>query len=363
MNLYFYTTLLAGVIGLTLGVLLAGLKIRSVEGLQSYNRARWCLAGAIGVFGVMNLIEASLDGSTGEGSGDMAGVLAIVIGSLLAMLITMTVLSFIRPQFVHRKQILLQLAAIVPPCILLVVMRLYAPEPLFRVFYGVMLAAYLLLMFLYTRLFVRSYRAFKAQMLAFYEQEDLVGQLHWINWTFWLALAVGIAALLYLVDSPVAGAVLNVIFTVCFVLIHIFFVNYRPYAQLVARAVKEEPAKTEPEDASPADDDSALRAAVDAWIEKKGYLDNTKSVEDIARDMGVFYPALKAYIQRTGGEDFRSWRTRLRIREAERILAEHPEIPVSHVASMAGFNDRSYFYRTFQKVTGRSVQTYRDTLG
>ena len=246
MGIYFYTTLLAGVIGLTLAVLLAGLQISAKKGLQKYSRARLCLVGAFGVFGMMNLMEASLDGTTGEGTGDFAGVLAIVIGSLLAMLFTMTVLAFIRPEIVNRKQILAQLAVIVPPCVLLIILRLYASEPVFKVFFWFMLAAYLLLMALYTRLFVKSYRTFKSRMLAFYEEEDLVGQLQWINWTFWLGLAVGIAALLFLVDSPVTGSFLNVVFSVCFLLMYVFFVNYRPYAVMVDCAVKDKSMETAP---------------------------------------------------------------------------------------------------------------------
>ena len=49
-NLYYYTTLLSGVISLTLVALLSGLRIRMTEGLQKYNRARWCLVGAFTVF-------------------------------------------------------------------------------------------------------------------------------------------------------------------------------------------------------------------------------------------------------------------------------------------------------------------------
>ena len=367
--LYFYTTLLAGIIGLVLAVLLAGLQIRPEEGLQKYNRARWCLLGAFGFFGIMNLMEASLDASAGADSGGYAGCIAIVIGSLLAMLFTMTVLSFIRPQAVHKKKILLQLAAILPPCTLLILLKIYADGPAFKVFFGVMLIAYLLLLFLYTRLFVTSYRTFKTRMLAYYEEEDLVGQMHWINRTFWLALGVGIAALLYLADSPVASGILNVIFIVSFLFIYSFFVNYRPYAQLVDRAVTEDD-RTEAPAGQPSEngadpgsaDDEALRGTIEEWIGKKEYLDNTKSVDDIAGDLHVYYPALKEYIQRTTGSDFRTWRARLRVEEAERLLAERPDLPISRIATLAGFNDRAYFYRTFQKVTGRSVREYQEEL-
>ena len=362
-SLYFFSTFFAGVIGIVLAALLAGLQIRKSEGLQKYNRARWCLVGAFSVFGIMNLVEVSLNGASEDDGGNLTACLAIVIGSLMAMFFTMTVLSFIRPQIVHRKQILAQLAAIVPPCILLILTMIYAPEPVFKVVFRVILAAYLLLMVLYTRLFVRCYRGFKEQMMAFYEEEDLVDQLHWTNWTFWLALATGIASLLYLADSPQMGTLLNVIFSVCFALIHIFFVNYRPYAQLVDRAVKEKPeTPAAPVEEVPVEDDEMLRTAVEAWVAQKGYLDNTKSVDDIAADMNVYYPSLKEYIHRTTGEGFRSWRIRLRVEEAKRILAGAPDCPVSQVATMAGFNDRAYFYRSFQKIIGRSVREYLDAL-
>ena len=363
MDLYFFTTLLSGIIGLTLAVLLSGLQIRSGEGLQKYNRARWCLVGAFSVFGLLNLAEASLDGTGGGDTGAYAGCLAIVIGSLLSMLFTMTVLSFVRPKLVSRRQILVQLAVILPPCLLLILLRIFAPEPVYNACFGVMLAAYLLLMVLYTRLFVKSYRAFKAQMLAFYEEEDLVGQLQWINWTFWLALGIGIAALLFLADSPVAGSILNVVFTAGFLFICIFFVNYRPYAVLVNRAVEEHPKeKGTGGNTGPSLDTSEIQGHIDQWIRQKGYLDNTRSVEETAYAMGLYYPALKEYIQSTQGEDFRSWRIRLRIQEAERILAGQPDLPVSQVATKAGFNDRAFFYRSFQKVTGRSVREYLDAL-
>jgi len=245
-NLYFYTTLLSGVIALTLAALLCGLRIRVTDGLQKYNRARWCLVGAFAVFGGLSLVEISLGETTGEEAGSLTGCLVIVIGSLMAMFFTMTVLSFIRPQFVHRKQILIQLAAILPPGLLLIVLRLHASEALFNVCFVVMLVAYLLLMAFYTRLFVKSYRAFKTQMLAFYEEEDLVGQIQWINWTFWLALSIGVLALLLLAGNSVVSSALTIVFTVCFLVNGIFFLNYRPYAVLVDRAVKDKSMETAP---------------------------------------------------------------------------------------------------------------------
>lgn len=361
-NLYYYTTLLSGVISLTLAALLSGLRIRVTEGLQKYNRARWCLVGAFAVFGLLNLIEISLGGTTGEDAGNLTGSLVIFIGSLMAMFFTMTVLSFIRPQFVHRKQVLIQLSAIIPLGILLIILRLHASRTIFNCCFAVMLVAYLLLMAFYARLFVKSYRAFKTQMLAFYEEEDMVGQLHWINWTFWLALSVGIMALFLLAGNKVVSSVLTIVFTFCFLVNGISFINFMPFAPLVDRAVA---GKTGKKPLGGGDNPliiNGLKDRIDAWVDNKGYLDNTKSVEDIAAEIGWHYHGLKQYIKQTTGEDFRTWRIRLRVEEAIRIMTADPDVPVSHVATMAGFNDRSYFYRTFQKVTGKSVKAFQDSL-
>ena len=361
-NLYYYTTLLSGVISLTLAALLSGLRIRMTEGLQKYNRARWCLVGAFTVFGILSLAEITLGGTTGEEAGNLTGCLVIFIGSLMAMFFTMTVLSFIHPQFVHRKQVFLQLAVIVPCGLLLITLRLQAFRALFNICFAVMLVAYLLLMAFYTRLFVKSYREFKTQMLSFYEEEDLVGQLHWINWTFWLALSVGIMALFLLAGNRVVSSALTIVFTFCFLVNAISFVNFKSFAPLVDRAVT---GKTGKKTLGRGDNPliiNGLNDRIDAWVDNKGYLDNTKSVEDIAAEIGWHYHGLKQYIKQTTGEDFRTWRIRLRVEEAIHIMTANPDIPVSHVATMAGFNDRSYFYRTFQKVTGKSVKAFQDSL-
>ena len=361
-NLYYYTTLRSGVISLTLAALLSGLRIRMTEGLQKYNRARWCLVGAFTVFGILSLAEITLGGTTGEEAGNLTGCLVIFIGSLMAMFFTMTVLSFIHPQFVHRKQVFLQLAVIVPCGLLLIILRLHAFRALFNICFAVMLVAYLLLMAFYTRLFVKSYREFKTQMLSFYEEEDLVGQLHWINWTFWLALSVGIMALFLLAGNRVVSSALTIVFTFCFLVNAISFVNFKSFAPLVDRAVT---GKTGKKTLGRGDNPliiNGLNDRIDAWVDNKGYLDNTKSVEDIAAEIGWHYHGLKQYIKQTTGEDFRTWRIRLRVEEAIHIMTANPDIPVSHVATMAGFNDRSYFYRTFQKVTGKSVKAFQDSL-
>ena len=102
-SFYWATSQIACVTALVLGFLLAGLQIRAQEGMRPYGRARWCLAGAYAAYGSLSLVEILLNDPSGLEAGGFAGCLVIVIGSLMAMFVTMTVLSFIRPEVITRK--------------------------------------------------------------------------------------------------------------------------------------------------------------------------------------------------------------------------------------------------------------------
>ena len=361
-SLYSLTSITSAVVALVLAVVLAGLKVRRSEELLKYGKARWCLVGAFAAYGLFSLLEIVLNQSPTVQAGSLAGSLFIVIGSFMALFVTMMALAFIRPELANRKNIFIQLAVIVPLGALLIVLNVTAPQHAFRICFDVALVAYLLQLFFYTRLFVKSYRLFNERMLAFYEEEDLVDQLHWINWSFYLALVVGILALLMMIGNLALSSILTIVFAVCFLIIGISFINFSRFAPMVDRAVSAKEAAPEAAAASDVSIDKDLQARLEQWIQQKGYLDNTKSVDDISHELGFWYPTLQDYIHQTTGEDFRTWRVRLRIQEAERIISSDPDISISQVVAMAGFNDRAFFYRSFQKTTGRSVKEFRTSL-
>lgn len=360
-TIYFYISLISAVVAATMAVLLAGMRIRDKEGTRKYNRARWFLSGAFAAYALLSLAELLFSDTAGLKAGGFSGCLVILVGSLMATLVTMTALSFIRPEIVNRKRIIVQLAAILVAGAWLIAVRLQASQTVFKVSFSVMLAAYLLLLLASTRLFVQSYRQFKERMLTFYEESDLVGQLHWINGTFYLALGIGLAALFLLAGNLLLDSILTLLFTVSFLFIYCFFINYWPYAAMVERATGGGKPTHKQLDTNNLDT-AELQNKIALWIQQKQFLDNSRSVEDIARQMDWDHALLKKYIQETTGEDFRSWRIRLRIQEAERIMTAQPDLPVSRIATMAGFNDRSYFYRSFQRITGRSVKEYLQSI-
>ena len=68
--------------------------------------------------------------------------------------------------------------------------------------------------------------------------------------------------------------------------------------------------------------------------------------------------ACHPYFRTEIGEDFRTWRLRLRIEEACRIMESDPDLSYEIVAEMSGINDRSNFKKTFTKIKGISPKEW-----
>jgi YesN/AraC family two-component response regulator len=218
----------------------------------------------------------------------------------------------------------------------------------------------------YTWLFVRSYKVFPKQMMDFYEEEELLYRMRWIKWIFWSALAVGILALLLIIDNHMVNVLLTLLFTAYFLFVTVSFINYQQYAQLIVRAYESEPhvsqQSVEKEKMSQAEVEK-IRAGISEWVREKKYVESDHSVEEIARQLGTNSTTLRKYFHNYVGEDFRTWRIGMRIEEAKRLIDENPSIKINDVVNLTGFNDRPYFYRIFTKMTGMSVTEYRNGEG
>ncbi|MBP3202250.1 MAG: AraC family transcriptional regulator [Bacteroidales bacterium] len=95
------------------------------------------------------------------------------------------------------------------------------------------------------------------------------------------------------------------------------------------------------------------------WVREKSYRLPDPTVELVARRMGVESAQLYRYSQLRFGEDFRSWRTRLRIQDAQEQLLAEPGTSASTIGRRVGFNDRSNFNRHFREITGYSPAQWR----
>lgn len=108
---------------------------------------------------------------------------------------------------------------------------------------------------------------------------------------------------------------------------------------------------------------AAIEKALRKWVADKRYREYDKSREEVAHELGTTREMLQLYFTDKVGEDFRSWRTELRINDAKKMLLEKKDTSINLIGEMAGFSDRSNFHRQFTRIVGCTPKKWRDTSG
>jgi AraC-like DNA-binding protein len=106
-----------------------------------------------------------------------------------------------------------------------------------------------------------------------------------------------------------------------------------------------------------------LEQELKKWVEQKKFSEYDKSRDDVAKELNTSRELLHMYFTTVKGIDFKTWRTELRIEEAKRLLLENKELSANVIGEIAGFSDRSNFYRQFVKLVGCSPKQWRESQG
>ena len=99
------------------------------------------------------------------------------------------------------------------------------------------------------------------------------------------------------------------------------------------------------------------------WVSGKKYRAYDKSRDEIAEEIGTTRELLLLYFSKVLKQDFRYWRTELRINDAKKMLLEDRQASVYIIGELCGFSDRSNFHTQFVKMVGCSPKKWRDTNG
>lgn len=102
-----------------------------------------------------------------------------------------------------------------------------------------------------------------------------------------------------------------------------------------------------------------LEAALERWVAEKGYRKPHRTVNETAGELGTDGVRLHHYFNERMHVDFRTWRTRLRLEDAKRLLVEEPGTTAAEIARRVGFSNRSNFSRQFLASTGLTPAQWR----
>lgn len=232
---YFYVILTSAISMIISAFILMAVKIPQGEEKDKLRAAKRSLAIACLVMGVVNLFQISADPQ--GGSDEVVRVSTLVIGSAQAMLFTMRAMVFIRPSVVTAKLVWTHTLTIVVADSILFLSLLLLPAHVFFYVFLVGIACYVVQMALYTRWYVISYRQFRKQIESFYEEEQIDRRLRWIQFVFWSALCIGIAAILLFIGEPMIDMCLTPCMAAIYICYVFWFINYMLEAHVILPAL------------------------------------------------------------------------------------------------------------------------------
>lgn len=93
--------------------------------------------------------------------------------------------------------------------------------------------------------------------------------------------------------------------------------------------------------------------------EKELYRRKDLRITDLATELATNKTYVSLLLNNMSGESFTSMITRYRVRYAQRLMKEHPDMLLEDVASESGFSSYITFYRNFKTVTGKTPQEWK----
>lgn len=289
----------------------------------------------------------------------------LISGSLQALLLCCTGVTFVAPQVINRKFVATILLVIVANAWQMILsLVLWREYYVYSLVFSLLI--YLSLLVFYQFKFYYNYRKL-IEVTDDVTDEYSRYSYQWIKHFYVLVSMLGLSVCV-VIFMPVAiydlwmlcSAIVYVYVTLC-------FVNYYYRTSMVVTKVYNKvdekvihtPVSSIETNILAADDEFALlEKNLAAWVERKGFVKNELVSEELANQLGVSLAVFRAYFKDRLHTDFRQWRMKQRIEYACEIIKQNPDYPYGVVAEMVGIGDRSNFNKAFMKIKGMSARDY-----
>ncbi len=106
-----------------------------------------------------------------------------------------------------------------------------------------------------------------------------------------------------------------------------------------------------------------IQSRLKKWTCIEDNIRNDFSIEYLAEQLGISRRSLERFVHPSTNQDFRFWKTSVRIERAKTLLLEREESPVIDIAMAVGFNDKSNFHKKFKEITGCTPSQWRECGG
>ena len=339
-----------------MAVCLFFLSIPSKSALRGYRTARYVMGAAYLFYAICVCVEYHVIGVAGD---SLSRPIIMTIATVQALLFTYTLITLISLNFVTFRRMLFELLPIVVMSIALFSACLFFSEDVALWMFGLFGLFYASLLVRYVFLFRREYHRYELQMDKFFSDDDS-RRLLWVKRSFYVALAIGVLALIYaLLPVATVAAVFMTIVIVFYTVFGVRFINYALQFQTIEVAITNSSMVTEDEENKV---DEGLMQRIDSLMEQdKLFCKSDLSVLDVAERLGERPRTVSAVISAFRQINFKTYINEFRVQEAKRLLDEDRRNvrTIDAIASEAGFANRSTFYRVFKQSQGISPTAYR----
>ena len=112
----------------------------------------------------------------------------------------------------------------------------------------------------------------------------------------------------------------------------------------------------------PAEMAEKVGMALDKWVKEGGYRDSSTNISKVSREVFLSRRELSEYFDLHLHSTFRIWLSDIRLVEAQKMIAAHPEYSNDTISSSCGFSSRSQLYKIFSDKLGMSPKQWREKL-
>ena len=345
------------------------LEINQTKGNAVFNRARWLMAGGIGLLAIHFLLQFTL---RFRESGTTQGVLVnLLFFPLACYLINIAILYLQRQGAIRRHEWWMGLGAYAVIILLLVVPAIIKGVSLLTetnaLIWGerISVLIFISMLIYYYILQYKDYIRMKRMLDNFYDY-DKAQLVRWLSiYSLGMMLLIALVLPVVIFSSPVVYGIYGiVIFT--FVFFNVFnFICFGVSADAQQVQLAEQNANESKTDSGSSSvvlsdtDYQQVVKAVEEWIAKGGHLHCGITMQTAANEMRKPRYQLSAWLKTTPYELFNPWLTHLRIEEAKKLLKAHPDWSNDIIAENCGFTTRNYFQTVFKKSTGMTPAEYQ----
>ena len=314
-------------------------------------------------------------------------VMMFVITGVSTVVLSYALMNVLEEGFINLDKFILNILAVGVASAILVKAHQWE-NPKFRVTMMIICTVLFLIQFiLHVLLFIKLYRKCLKKIQLYYDEEE-DRRLRWVKFCYAIMMLTQVFILVYL-NLPRSFmkawilwySLFMLYFTanfISFVGSHKLTLDAFAHTTLSGRDLKrkldelqkstrgKKNVKENDQVTMPGYDESAvirLEKALERWVTNKKYREYDKSRDEIAAELRTTKEFLQLYFTTKVGQDFRTWRTKLRIEESKKLLLENKEASIQIIAEASGFSDKSNFHRQFVKIVGCSPKEWRDSDG